>query len=145
VALIDSDRRCALVYCNARVSGESPLAGQRVTDMAPSDGDVTLISLIQRPCRIVLSTVVARRRAIVAAGLFDETLRRGQDFELWLRLAWRGEVIAYHRDVLADRRVRDEGLSGEAVRTVERALNVLDRFARGRTLDLPCEPRCESA
>ena len=33
--------------------------------------------------------------------------------------------------------MRDEGLSGEAVKTVERALNVLDRFARGRTLDLP--------
>jgi glycosyltransferase involved in cell wall biosynthesis len=137
VALIESDRRCALVYCDARVSGDSPLAGQRFMDTAPSDGEVTLISLIQQRCNIVLSTVVARRRAIVAAGLFDETLRRGQDFELWLRLAWRGEVIAYHRDVLAERRVRVEGLSGDAVKTVERALNVLDRFGRERTLDLP--------
>jgi hypothetical protein len=56
---------------------------------------------------------------------------------LWLRLAWRGEIIAYQRDVLAERRVRVEGLSGDAVRTVERALNVLDRFGRERTLDAP--------
>jgi hypothetical protein len=33
--------------------------------------------------------------------------------------------------------VRVEGLSGDAVKTVERALNVLDRFGRERTLDLP--------
>jgi glycosyltransferase involved in cell wall biosynthesis len=137
VALIESDRRVALVYCDARLSGDSPLAGRRFMEHAPSDGEVTLISLIQQRCNIVLSTVVARRRAIVAAGLFDETLRRGQDFELWLRLAWRGEMIAYQRDVLAERRVRVEGLSGDAVRTVERALNVLDRFGRERTLDAP--------
>ncbi len=137
VALIESDRRLALVYCDARLSGDSPLAGRRFMENAPSDGEVTLISLIQQRCNIALSTVVARRRAIVAAGLFDETLRRGQDFELWLRLAWRGEIIAYQRDVLAERRVRVEGLSGDAVRTVERALNVLDRFGRERTLDAP--------
>ena len=65
----------------------------------------------------MLSTVVVRRRALVAAGLFDETLRRGQDFELWLRLAWRGAAMTYQRDVLAERRVRAEGLSGDAVST----------------------------
>jgi glycosyltransferase involved in cell wall biosynthesis len=136
VAFIESDRRLALVYCDAQVSGDSPLAGQRL-ETAPSDGEVTLISLIQQRCNIVLSTVVARRRAIVAAGLFDETLRRGQDFELWLRLAWRGEVIAYQREVLAERRVGVEGSPVDAVTMVERALNVLDRFGRERELDLP--------
>jgi glycosyltransferase involved in cell wall biosynthesis len=137
LALLESDRRCALVYCDALLSGDTPLAGRRFMETAPSDGAVTLVSLIQQRCNIALSTVVARRRPLVDAGLFDETLRRGQDFELWLRLSWRGAVIAYHREVLAERRVRAEGLSGDAVRTVERALNVLDRFGRERALDGP--------
>ena len=137
VALLESDRHCVLVYCDALLSGETPLAGRRFMDTAPSEGAVTLVSLIQQRCNIALSTVVARRRPLVDAGLFEETLRRGQDFELWLRLSWRGAVIAYQREVLAERRVRAEGLSGDAVRTVERALNVLDRFGRERALDGP--------
>jgi glycosyltransferase involved in cell wall biosynthesis len=135
VALLESNRRCALVYCDALLSGDTPLAGRRFMDTAPSDGEVTLISLIQQRCNIALSTVVARRQSLVAAGLFDESLRRGQDFELWLRLAWGGAVIAYQREVLAERRVRTGGLSGDAIMTVERALNVLNQFGRERALD----------
>ena len=39
VALIESDRRLALVYCDARLSGDSPLAGRRFMENAPSDGE----------------------------------------------------------------------------------------------------------
>jgi glycosyltransferase involved in cell wall biosynthesis len=137
VAWLKANRLCALVYCDALLSGDTPLAGRRFMAGAPSDGAVTLVSLIQQRCNIILSTVVARRRAVVAAGLFDETLRRGQDFELWLRLAWRGEAMAYQRDVLAERRVRAAGLSGDVLTTLERALNVLERFGRQRELDAP--------
>jgi len=126
---------CDLVYADALVSGESPLAGRRFMDTAPSDGDVTLLSLVEQRCNIVLSTVVVRRAAIVDAGLFDETLRRGQDFELWLRLAWHGATLGYQKVVLAERRVRADGLSGDPIAEIERALNVLDRFGRSRTLE----------
>jgi glycosyltransferase involved in cell wall biosynthesis len=137
VALLEADRHCALVYCDALLSGDTPLAGQRFMEAAPSEGEVTLVSLIEQRCNIVLSTVVARRRVLIGAGLFDETLRRGQDFELWLRLAWRGAAMTYQREVLAERRVRAEGLSGDAVSTVQRALTVLDRFGRDRALEGP--------
>jgi glycosyltransferase involved in cell wall biosynthesis len=137
VALLESDRRCAVVYCDALLSGETPLAGRRFMETSPSTGEVSLVSLIQQRCNIALSTVVARRRPLVAAGLFDETLRRGQDFELWLRLAWRGESFAYQREMLAEHRKRADGLSGDAVQCVERAINVLDRFGRERALDAP--------
>jgi cellulose synthase/poly-beta-1,6-N-acetylglucosamine synthase-like glycosyltransferase len=135
VGLLKSDRRCALVYCDARLSGDTPLAGQRFMEVAPSEGDVTLVSLIQRRCHIVPSTVVVRRRPLVAAGLVDETLRTGYDLELWLRLAWKGAHMTYQREVLAERRVRIASDPGAAVRTVERELNVLDRFGRDRALD----------
>jgi glycosyltransferase involved in cell wall biosynthesis len=135
VAFLRAQRRCALVYCDALLNGDTPLAGRRFMEGAPSDGEVTLLSLIQQRCNIVLSTVVVRRRPLVAAGLFDETLRRGQDFELWLRMAWRGAAMAYQRDVLAERRVHADGLSSDGIGMVERALNVLDRFGRGRALD----------
>src|SRR5436190_8120377 len=49
------------------------------------------------------STVVARRAALEAAGCFDETLARAQDWDLWLRLAEVGGV-AIVPEVLVDRR-----------------------------------------
>jgi hypothetical protein len=83
----------------------------------------------------MLSTVVVRRAPLVEAGLFDEGLRRGQDFELWLRLALRGMPMRFQQAVLAERRVRADGLSGDAVAEIQRALNVLDRFGRSHVLD----------
>jgi len=135
IACLEANRGCALVYCDALISGETPLAGRRFMETAQSNGGVTLLSLIRQECNIALSTVVMRRRPLVAAGLFDETLRRGQDFELWLRLALRGAPMRYQRDVLAERRARASGLSGDAVTEIGRALNVLDRFGRAHALE----------
>jgi glycosyltransferase involved in cell wall biosynthesis len=139
VAFLDAHPDCDLVYTDAVLSGESPLAGKRFMETAPSVGDVTLISLIEQQCNIILSTVVMRREPLVAAGLFDETLRRGQDFELWMRLALRGAKMCYQQAVLAERRVRSDGLSGDSITEIQRALNVLDRF--GRANDLPADAR----
>ena len=138
---LDATPACTLVYSDAAITGQSPLAGRRFMDSAPSDGPVTLISLIEQRCNVLMSTVVARRQAIVEAGLFDESLRRGQDFDMWLRLAARGHQMAYQHIVLAERRARANGLSGDAVTELKRAINVLDRF--GRQHELP--PQAQTA
>ena len=135
VGYLEAQPACTLVYSDALVSGESALAGQRFMEGAPSEGAVTLHSLISQRCNIMLSTVVVRRDALVIAGMFDEGLRRGHDFDLWLRLALRGARIEYQRIVLAERRVRADGLSGNAVAELERAISVLDRFAHRYLLD----------
>ena len=132
---LDAHPACDLVYCDALVTGDSPLAGRRFMDTAPSWGAVTLHSLIAQRCNVILSTVVARRKTLVAAGLFDETLRRGHDFELWLRLMQQGAVLAYQRHVLAERRVRADGLSGGPIAELQRAISILERFGRRQDLD----------
>lgn len=139
VGYLDANRSCDLVYCDAIISGDTPLAERRFMEAAPSCGPVTLVSLLEQRCNIPLSTVVMRRDSLVEAGMFDESLRRGQDYELWLRLALRGASIAYQRVVLAERRARMDGLSGDALAELERVLNVLDRF--GRRHVLPVEAR----
>jgi glycosyltransferase involved in cell wall biosynthesis len=134
VCYLDAAPACTLVYADAAITGESPLAGTRFMDKAPSDGDVNLVSLIEQRCTVLMSTVVARRQPLLDAGVFDESLRRGQDFDLWLRLAAGGHPIAYQRMVLAERRARAGGLSGDAITELERAINVLDRFGRHHEL-----------
>jgi glycosyltransferase involved in cell wall biosynthesis len=135
VGYLEARAGIALVYCDAAISGETALAGRCYMHAAPSEGEVTLLALIEQRCNILLSTVVTRRQTIVEAGLFDEALRRGQDFDLWLRIALGGARIAYHTDVLAERRVHACGLSGDSISELQRAINVLDRF--GRAHDLP--------
>jgi len=43
---------------------------------------------------VALPTVLVERRLLDEAGLFDEELRFGEDYDLWLRLATRSDVAA---------------------------------------------------
>src|SRR5262249_6764866 len=72
---------CALVYADARISGETPLAGRTFMATTPSVGEVTVESLLRQECTVLTSTVVVRRECLTRIGLFNPLLRRGHDFE----------------------------------------------------------------
>ena len=127
--LLDAMPHCALVYADGRIVGDGPLAGRRFMDTAPSNGSVTTEALLAQRCTVLTSSVVARRRTVEQVGLFDESLRRGQDFDLWVRIAHRRFRIAYTEEPLVRRRVHAHNLSGDQVMELERALNVLKRLA----------------
>jgi glycosyltransferase involved in cell wall biosynthesis len=129
----------ALVYCDATITGDTALADRRFSDTAPSSGSVTLLALVEQRCNIMLSTVVARREWLLQVGLFDETIRRGHDADLWFRLALAGAPLHYNPAVLAERRVRADGLSGNRIDELMRAIDVLERF--GRRYDIPTVER----
>ena len=116
---------CDMVYADARMTGDTPLAGKTFMDTTPSEGPVNFNSLLAQRCTVLTSAVVARRLAVESAGGFDATLRRGQDFDLWLRLAHRGCRIEYQRLPLIERIVRADGLSADPVTELERAIRVL--------------------
>jgi len=61
-------------------------------------------------CFIFTPTVVVRRECLEEVGLFKESLRVSEDFNLWLRIAARWEMAAVP-EVLAIRDTRPEGLS----------------------------------
>ena len=115
-----------LVYADALLFGESPLAGRTFMKMHPSRGAVTPESLLAMKVTVLTSTVLARKAAILEVDLFDETLRRGQDFDLWLRLAKRQARFAYQWEVLAHHRIVESGLSGDMISQLKRTLAVLE-------------------
>ena len=139
VSFLNTHADCAMVYADALIEGESPLAGRTFMETAPSKGEADLLALIQQRCNIPLSTVVARRDVLAAAKFFDESLRRGQDFDLWLRVAAAGHRIGYQRAIVTTRRVRRSGLSGDAISELERAIHVLAYFDGNH--DLPAVAR----
>ena len=66
-------------------------------------------------CDFVMpSSVLARRDALLEAGLFDEGLRVCEDYDLFLRLALRGPVL-FVDEPLVRMRKHDANTSGDAV------------------------------
>lgn len=114
------------VYADALLCGDSPLSGRTFMQVQPSRGEVTPESLLAVNVTVLTSTVVARKQPIIEVGLFNESIKRGHDFELWLRLAKHGVRFAYQHDVLAHHRIIETGLSGDTISQLKRTLAVLD-------------------
>jgi glycosyltransferase involved in cell wall biosynthesis len=95
-----------LVYSNALLVNGSP-RHLEFMQRCPSVGEATFEAIVEERCQIPVSTVVARKAAIVKAGGFDEGLARCDDYDMWLRAAFYGARVGYNRQVqvhLADAR-----------------------------------------
>ena len=123
-----------LCYTDGRYIGGTPLAGRTFMSACPSRGAVTVAQLLAQECTVLLSAVVAKRQAILDAGGFDPALRRGQDFDLWLRMCRRGARMTYLRQVLMLRREHADNLSGTPINEMERPLAVLRKTLATMTL-----------
>ena len=122
-----------IVYSNGVVFGDSPLAGRLGMELSPSYGEVNFESLISCRCS-VMTSVLARKAAILAVGGWDESLQRAEDFDLWVRAAHAGKKISYHDRVIFRHRQRNSGLSADRAAMREGGLAALEKL--GRTLSL---------
>jgi glycosyltransferase involved in cell wall biosynthesis len=108
-----ADPALGLVYANAVLVGD-PTRHVEVMEKCPSAGEAGFEALVVERCQIPVSTVVARKAAIVKAGGFDESLARCDDYDMWLRTAFYGGAVGYNRQVqacLADGRPGSLGVS----------------------------------
>ncbi len=126
--LFADDPTLDLVYCNCLALGD-PTRPHEWMDRCPSHGPATFAALALQRCQIPISSVVARKSAIVKAGLFDEGLVRCEDYDMWLRAAFHGAKIDYTKKVQA--RVNDGrpgSLGASNVRMVEAYWKILEKM-----------------
>jgi len=125
-----------MIYADALLIGDVPWpAGTTFMDRSPSEGPVTLNSLLDLKVTVVVSTVIMRKDLVEQVGGFDEEDRNlTEDFDLWLRLARAGARIGYQRKVLAEYRYRSDSISASRIKLHEAALRVLQKTRRGMTL-----------
>jgi len=137
VAFIDSDDRWAttklsrqmellaaepdleFVYTALADPSDGRTPGIVVQDWDP-DPERALERLLIGDC-IVPSSVLASRRLLTDAGLFEPTLRHGDDYDMWLKLAERGHRLAYLQEPLTIYLHHDGG-SSRATAAVNRSL-----------------------
>lgn len=69
-------------------------------------GDDAAVSILRQPLPQFINqnlaftgAVMVRRDRFMAAGMFDESLRRAQDYNLWLRLAMQNDYVFVRRPV----------------------------------------------
>ena len=125
MGILSADPSIDLLYSNGVIIGDVPYAGRELMSLAPSRGAITFERIVSAECTVLTSCVVARRQAVIDAGLFDERFRRSEDFHLWSRLSFRGARIEFHRGVLIQHRRRKGSLSDNQHAMWEGAIEVL--------------------
>jgi len=123
-----------VVYSDAQHFGDPALTGKTYMQTYPSNGPVTLEALIKEECQVITSCTVARTQTVVNAGLFDETFRRCEDYDLWLRVLYRGGRMTYQKKVLGRYRSHPNSLSKNAMQMAEARIAVYEKAES--TMDL---------
>jgi glycosyltransferase involved in cell wall biosynthesis len=126
VARIQADPTVDVLYPNVLLFGGPSETGEEFMTICPSNGEVTFERLLLQECN-VSNCSIARRETLVRAGLFDESLRSVEDFDLWLRVIKQGGCIKYHRDVLARYRRRPGSLTADPIWLSKHILQVLQK------------------
>ncbi len=115
---------CAFVYGGFRAISEdgSPAGPDRCY---PIEGDGHL-ALLRENLIGMHATVLYRVDVLTAEGGFDETLRRCEDYDLYLRIARRYPVASYPA-IVAEYRKHGQSMSNDDMTMLRSALAVLDR------------------
>jgi glycosyltransferase involved in cell wall biosynthesis len=108
---LERDRELGLVYANNSQIDEDGYTHDAF-DRVPQECPVTLDSLLTERSTVNTSSVVVLREALLQTSLFDEQMRRCEDFDLWLRLASNGVKISYDPGVNMIHR-RGNGLASD--------------------------------
>ena len=114
-----------MVYCDADLFGETVKPGETFMRNSPSSGAVTPGKLISGKCNVITSGTILRREKLAESEMFDTSLKRMQDFDLWFRLAKLGAKIGYQKKILVKYRVSNTSLSGTNVERARRNISAL--------------------
>lgn len=111
VAALRADPRLGFVTCDALFFGEGRI-GRRFSEYAPQDEPITLARVLRREFNVFIASII-RLAAFDQAGGFDESIRWGEDLDLWIRLLELGWGARYVPGTLARYRRRAGSASSQ--------------------------------
>jgi glycosyltransferase involved in cell wall biosynthesis len=111
VAMLRADPSLDLVYADSILTKDGRTVGHAFGS-EPQSSPVTFEFILTENCNVGTSSTVASRSALIAAGLFDERFICCEDFDLWLRMSFRGAKMNYDPAVHLDHALSSESLSG---------------------------------
>jgi glycosyltransferase involved in cell wall biosynthesis len=128
VSLMRARADVGLCFTDYTRSTRSADGAWQVLDTRRYEGEVSFARLLERNFTGTL-TVMLRRDILREVGVFDTSLERGSDYDLWLRIGRRW-ALARVAHVLADYRWHAESLTGGLrQRDLEAYCRVIERLA----------------
>ncbi|HET7218043.1 MAG TPA: glycosyltransferase [Vicinamibacterales bacterium] len=122
---------CGFVYGGHRyINRDGELLGQRYEPA----GDDAFVRLLRRNFIAMHGTVMYRRECLVDAGAFDPSLKRCEDYDVYLRMARRYSIASY-ADLVASYRLHDANMSSDYQAMLRTALDVHARHRPGHDED----------
>jgi GT2 family glycosyltransferase len=128
IALFQGDAALDLAYCDCILLKDEKRFANAFS-IEPQSSVVNFDSLLVESCAISTSSAVVSREAILKAGLFDESFRRCEDFDMWLRLAFGGARMTYHSDAQVFHRMNEAGLSADRLSMKRARIRVYEKIA----------------
>lgn len=141
--VLRDDPSLDLIYGDAVNFGDMGEQGATTMDHNPSEGLATFENLVLCKCTVISSTVVARRQPLLDVGLFDESFVQGEDFDLWVRVAYGGGRIDYRRSIHVRRRLHQGNLTLDAIGSFEGQARALRKLMTHFDLDQSLREKIE--
>lgn len=95
---LQADSSLHMVYANGLyLRGDVPIG--ILFDTSPQSLPIDLDCLLHERSTVITSSVVVLRQALLNVGMFDEQLRRCEDYDLWLRLVQSGARLSFTREI----------------------------------------------
>ena len=126
VEMLEADPTIDVVYPNGTFFGDGAWSGHTMMDHFPSEGPVTVESMVAGRCNVCVSST-SRRESLIRAGLMDPIVRGGEDMDLWLRVLQTGGKIVYHRRRLFRYRLRASSMSDDKLDLLRNGLQVYEK------------------
>lgn len=136
LAILENDSSIDMVFPNATIVGDTPLAGREIREFSTVDEKITFLNVLRGTTTISYGLMV-RRELPIEAGLFDESLRGSEDYNLWLRILRRGARVVSNPEPLYNYRRHDRSLTWDNTWMSRRILESLDKTEQ--TLNLNAE------
>lgn len=128
IEMLTADPSLDLVYADSVLTEEGIAVGHAF-GREPQSSPVTFEFILTENCTVGTSSTVASRDALVAAGLFDERFKCCEDFDLWLRMSFRGSKMNYDLAVHLDHALSSESLSGNRYVMKKARIEVYEKTA----------------
>jgi glycosyltransferase involved in cell wall biosynthesis len=127
----EDDPSLDMVYADAMLFDDPVGLGKTCMELCPSTGPVTFESLVNEETQVCIVGTVIRKAMVLKVGPFDESLRRCDDYDMWLRVAYAGGKISYHRAVLGKARPgRPSSLGASELGMLEASMEILSGLDR---------------
>lgn len=117
-----------MAYCDAELFGMKHTLGETFMVKAPSNGAVSVDSLLSLECNVITSGTIVKKDLLVEVGLFENKRVLSEDFHLWVRIARTHSRIGYQKKALLKYRVSFDGLSGDEISRMKRSIDVYRRL-----------------